>query len=141
MNSPFNPPSRSGPNSPLLPPYFVAPARLYCPSAPKPGPSSSRIDLHIFRRMATTHAESTPNPNSLKFTADEGRFLEEGMISVSSAESAEEHDLARRLFSLSGVEDVFITPEFVTVTKQAAADWTHTKPKIETILQEHLEEQ
>lgn len=91
--------------------------------------------------MATTHAESTPNPNSLKFTADEGRFLEGGMAAFSSKEEAKDHALARRLFSLSGVEDVFITPEFVTVTKQPAADWALTKPKIETILQEHLEGQ
>ncbi len=90
--------------------------------------------------MSTIRAEPTPNPNSLKFTTDDESFLDEGMAAFSSKEEAEGHALAHRLFSISGVDDVFITPAFVTVSKRDGAEWTQAKPKIEAVLQEHLEE-
>lgn len=95
-------------------------------------------NLHI--HMATIKAEPTPNPNSLKFETDQGRFIDDRMAAFSSKEEAESHPLARRLFSISGVTDVFITPEFVTVSKQPAVEWSQAKSEIETLLQEHLEE-
>lgn len=89
--------------------------------------------------MATTQAESTPNPNSLKFTTEDGPFIQEGVAAFSSEEEAAEDPLAQRLFSISGVEDVFITPQFVTVSKAPTIDWSTVKPDVETILTEHLE--
>jgi hypothetical protein len=89
--------------------------------------------------MAATQAESTPNPNSLKFTTDDGFFLDDGMAAYSSEADAKDDPLAQRLFSISGVVDVFITPQFVTVSKAPAADWGSVKPDVETVLVEHLE--
>jgi hypothetical protein len=89
--------------------------------------------------MATTHAESTPNPNSLKFTTNDGLFLQDGVAAFTSAEEAKAHPLAKRLFSVSGIEDVFITPEFVTVSKAPDVDWSAVKPDVEAILAEYLE--
>jgi hypothetical protein len=89
--------------------------------------------------MATIHAERTPNPNSLKFTASEGRFRDD-VAAFSSASEAEADPLASKLFSLPDVEDVFITPEFVTVSKQADAAWGDATSAITDILQAHLEE-
>jgi hypothetical protein len=88
--------------------------------------------------MATAQAEPTPNPNSLKFTTDDGPF-HDGMAAYSSAEEAADHPLAHRLFSVSGVDDVFITPQFVTVSKAPDVDWDNVKSDVETILTEHLE--
>ncbi len=89
--------------------------------------------------MATTQAESTPNPHSLKFTTDDGPFLDNGMAAYSSEEEAQDDPLAHRLFSVSGVVDVFITPQFVTVSKASDVDWSAVKPDVEAILAEHLE--
>ena len=89
--------------------------------------------------MATTHAERTPNPNSLKFTTDDGPFLSGGVAAYSSEEEAADNPLAQRLFSVAGVEDVFITPEFVTVSKASDAEWSSLQPDVETILTEYLE--
>jgi len=89
--------------------------------------------------MATTQAESTPNPNSLKFTTENGPFLRTGVAAFTSAEEAEANPLAKRLFSVSGVEDVFITPEFVTVSKAPHVDWDAVTSDVEEILAEHLE--
>ena len=89
--------------------------------------------------MATMQAESTPNPNSLKFTTDDGPFLDGGMAAYTSAEEAEEDPLARALFAISGVEDVFVTPQFVTVSKAPGADWAAVKPDVEAVLSDHLQ--
>jgi hypothetical protein len=90
--------------------------------------------------MPTIRSETTPNPNSLKFTADAGSFLDGGMEAFASSSEAEGHPLGERLFSISGVEDVFITPEFVTVSKASAADWSRLAPKLESTLEAHLSE-
>jgi hypothetical protein len=89
--------------------------------------------------MARTQAESTPNPNSLKFTTDDGPFLQGNVAAYSSADEAEDHPLAKRLFTISGIDDVFITPQFVTVSKAPHVDWNAVKPDVEDILAEYLE--
>ena len=73
-------------------------------------------------RPITVYAELTPNPNSLKFVADV-MLLEGGTVEYFSKEDAVNCPLAAQLFDFSGVEKVFITSNFVTVTKQAELDW------------------
>jgi len=90
--------------------------------------------------MATISAESTPNPNSLKFTASEGPFRHDGVASFSSADEATDHSFAQRLFALEGIADVFITPQFVTVSKRPDAQWGDTIRDIKSILSAHLEQ-
>ncbi len=91
--------------------------------------------------MPTIHAESTPNPHSLKFTAVDGSFRDEGVAAFSSAAEAENHPLAHQLFSIGGVEDVFITPTFVTVSKDASVDWSAAQPEIKSVLSAYLDGQ
>lgn len=88
--------------------------------------------------MATPQVETTPNPNSLKFTSDDGPFLQDGVAAYSSKEQAQDNPLARSLLSVAGVDDVFITPEFVTVSKEPSVDWSQIKPEVEAILSEYL---
>ncbi len=90
--------------------------------------------------MPTVRSETTPNPNSLKFTADSGSFVDDGMEAFSSPADAEGHPLGERLFSISGVDDVFITPDFVTVSKLPAADWSELAPTLASTLETHLSE-
>lgn len=89
--------------------------------------------------MATFNTHPTPNPNSLKITTDAGPFLEEGMAAFRSAEEAEGHPLGSRLFSIAGVTDLLIMPDFLTVTKQTGAKWDILMPKVKQVLQEHFE--
>jgi len=83
-------------------------------------------------------AERTPNPNSLKFTTEEGIFSESGIVAISSSEETERHPLGSRLFDIDGVDDVFITPDFVTVSKDTEANWEDVKPSITSALKRYL---
>lgn len=81
--------------------------------------------------------ERTPNPATIKFLP--GRpVLEEGTIDFSSPLQAEKSPLARRLFGIVGVTRVFLSTDFVSVSKADDTDWAMLKPMILAVLMEHL---
>lgn len=73
-------------------------------------------------RPVNIYAELTPNPNSLKFVANE-LLLEGGTVEYLSKAEAVNCPLAAQLFDFSGVDKVFITANFITVTKTSDLDW------------------
>ena len=68
------------------------------------------------------YAESTPNPASMKFVINKF-LLKEGSVEYLDKEQAINCPLAQQLFGFSGVTSVFITSNFVTITKSASMDW------------------
>ena len=86
----------------------------------------------------TITARPTPNPNSLKFEVDGAAVIDDGLLAFHSLVEAAEHELASELFALRGVESLMLVPEFVTVTKHAAADWELLAAGVEAVLKEHL---
>ena len=84
--------------------------------------------------MASIQTQPTPNPNSLKITRDEP-FLETGMESFASAEEAEGHPLGEPLFSIEGVANIFILPDFLTITKTPGARWDDILPAARKVLE------
>jgi hypothetical protein len=89
--------------------------------------------------MATIQAERTPNPNSLKFTTTDGGRFSDDVEAISSADEADRHPLGERLFSIAGVDDVFITPEFVTVSKAPSTEWNDLKADVEFVLAQYVQ--
>ncbi len=79
------------------------------------------------------YAESTPNPASMKFVINKF-LLKEGSVEFLSKEQANNCPLAFQLFNFSAVTSVFITSNFVTITKEATIDWFD----ITTILREFI---
>lgn len=82
--------------------------------------------------------QATPNPNAGKFTV--GRTLVEGRSSRSfhNAEQAAADPVAAALFELDGVASIFMVEDFVTVTKQPAADWSDLVPQVTDTLERVL---
>jgi NFU1 iron-sulfur cluster scaffold homolog, mitochondrial len=70
----------------------------------------------------TVYAESTPNPASMKFVVSKF-LLQEGSVEYMTKESAANCPLAAQLFSFTGVSSVFITSNFVTITKTPNIEW------------------
>jgi Fe-S cluster biogenesis protein NfuA len=80
--------------------------------------------------------EATPNPATLKFLP--GRtVMPEGTLDIRDMRAAERSPLARRLFSVEGVNGVFYGSDFVTVTK-SEGEWQHLKPAILGAIMEHF---
>jgi hypothetical protein len=70
--------------------------------------------------MATAVPSPTPNPDALKFTVD-ASFPE--MINATDAEAAAVHPFVAAVFAVDGVATVFAMNDFVTVTREAGAEW------------------
>ncbi|SDI37735.1 Scaffold protein Nfu/NifU N terminal [Alteribacillus persepolensis] len=73
-------------------------------------------------------AQSTPNPNAVKFTADKAIF--EGSTSLKKGDDTD-HPIAKALLQIEGVDNIFGYQDFVTVNKTMDADWDELMPKIE----------
>lgn len=85
------------------------------------------------------YLESNPNPNSLKFVANE-MLVPEGMsFDFPDAASAAEAPLAKELFAYPFVERVFYMSNFVTVTKKEDVEWIEIQDKLKTHIQQFLE--
>ena len=90
------------------------------------------------KRPVIVYIESTPNPSSMKFVVNKF-LLEEGSVEYTSPGQTENSPLAKQLFSFSGVTGVFVTSNFVTVTKAAEADWTDISPILREFIKGYME--
>ena len=84
------------------------------------------------------YIESTPNPASMKFVVNKF-LLEEGSVEYTSPEQTENCPLAKQLFSFTGVNGVFITSNFVTITTVNTVDWYDISPILREFIKGYIE--
>lgn len=89
--------------------------------------------------MVDVTPEATPNPNALKFTLDRPS-TEKRTETFRDGSDAAESPLGARIFGLGGVTNVFLTSNFVSVTKLPGEDWDLLAPRVITAIQEHFGE-
>ncbi|MBN8828503.1 MAG: NifU family protein [Sphingobacteriia bacterium] len=77
--------------------------------------------------------ELTPNPLTLKFIPGEYVTGSEP-VNIPSKETAYKSPLAEELFKIQDVEGIFLGYDFITVTKNEAADWNILKAEILTTI-------
>lgn len=85
------------------------------------------------------YAEMTPNPSAMKFVAD--RALVNGGLQVeyrSKAEAKNSSPLAEELFNFPFVTNVFISGNFVTVTKDGSLGWEMVVMQLREYIREWL---
>lgn len=93
-------------------------------------PSPKQIHLYL---------ESNPNPNSLKFVANE-MLVPEGMsFDFPSPAEAEEAPLAQELFMYPFVDRVFYMSNFITVTKKEDVEWLEIQDTLRNHIKDFLE--
>ncbi len=78
--------------------------------------------------------QETPNPNAIKCVLD--RRTGEKTRSYFKAADVGEDALAARLFAISGVTNLLIHPEWITVSKSAGVSWKVIKGELERVLNE-----
>ncbi|WP_430787713.1 NifU N-terminal domain-containing protein [Virgibacillus flavescens] len=81
-------------------------------------------------------AESTPNPNALKFTTDKLIFEGTNSISVMPGDTSE-HAILNDLMKLEGVDNVFGYQNFITVNKQFDAEWENLSPRVQEVINQY----
>ena len=89
--------------------------------------------------MANLRVDPTPNPNSIKVTLGR-QVLDSGSFSAASAEEAASNELARKLFALGSITNVFMIHNFISVNKDPGADWGELQPKVEEVIRAQFED-
>lgn len=75
----------------------------------------------------------TPNPQALKFILNEKLLIRETR-SFSNIEAASGDPFAKAIFEIDGVVSIFYMDRFVTIEKEAKADWGEIqKPFVELV--------
>ncbi|MEY3412094.1 MAG: hypothetical protein RIQ70_782 [Bacteroidota bacterium] len=91
-------------------------------------------------RIVNIYTEANPNPKSLKFVVDFMLLPEAENLDFASLSEADKCPLAIDLFKFNFVKRVFIAANFVTITKDDAAEWTEISPILKTFIKGFLEE-
>jgi len=79
------------------------------------------------------YTEYTPNPESLKFVSNR-MLLMNTSADFRDMESAKRSPLAEELFRMPFVKGVFITSNFVTISKDAGFEWIEVIPQVKELL-------
>ena len=82
------------------------------------------------------YAESTPNPEVMKFVSN--RMLADKSLEILNASEAKEIPIANELFKLPFVKSVFISSNFVSVTKTENVEWQDIALQLRTYITDFL---
>lgn len=88
----------------------------------------------------TIYAEMTPNPASMKFVANKHILIDSTVNFFSKAEAKGYSPLAEELFNFPFVQGVFISANFVTITKTDAISWDFVLMELREFLKAWLSE-
>lgn len=87
----------------------------------------------------TIYVEATPNPASMKFVANKTLITEKGASAeyknISETKTA---PIAKQLFQFPFVKTVFISGNYITITKTDAIDWDEITLELRVFLTDYL---
>lgn len=84
---------------------------------------------YIPKRSMFIQTQNTPNPTSLMFIPGKS-VMDSGSMNFSNAREAMASPLAKKLFLIDGVQQVFFATDFITVSKSDEYSWSTLKPEI-----------
>ncbi|PHS67741.1 MAG: hypothetical protein COB12_02910 [Flavobacterium sp.] len=85
----------------------------------------------------TIYAESTPNPEVMKFVAN--RSLANDMYEFKTSDEAIHAPLAFELFNFPFVKEIFISANYVSVTKQSNVEWQDFANELREFIRSFIE--
>lgn len=84
-------------------------------------------------------AMPTPNPNTIKFIVNL-ELLQKGSVEFNSEEQAKGSLIAERLFTVDGLDQVFVGKNFISITKTADAGWEDVLEESSNFIKSTLQE-
>lgn len=92
-------------------------------------------------RYITVYAESTPNPASMKFVASNWLVTNGDAYEFSASSSTlQSSPFAKKLFEFPFVKGLFISANFITITKSEAVEWIEVTGQLREFFQNYLRE-
>lgn len=86
----------------------------------------------------SVYAESTPNPTVLKFVAN--KPLVDGAFEFKNIDEAKNAPLARALFQFSFIKEVFISANYISVTKYDLVEWQEISLELREFIRKYIED-
>lgn len=86
----------------------------------------------------TVYTEMTPNPESLKFVVNR-MLLTNDSADIPDKETAKRSPIAEALFEFDFVNGVFISQNFVTITKKLNYEWEDLLPTLKPFVTQYVE--
>lgn len=90
----------------------------------------------IVKTAVTIYAEVTPNPAVLKFVAN--KRIVPAAFEFKNIDEAAGSELAKQLFHLPFVKEVFMDENYVSVTKYEKADWNEVSAELRGLIREFI---
>lgn len=84
------------------------------------------------------YAEETPNPSSIKFVTNKLLLVSGATAEYQSPEETADAPLAKRLFQFPFVKRVFISSNFITVSKSSAVEWEDILIELRSFITDYL---
>ena len=85
----------------------------------------------------TLYVEMTPNPAVMKFVTN--KLLYKGIAEAKNAEDVADFPLAKELYSFDYVKEVFVTENYISITKVQEADWNEIALELRYYLLDYLQ--
>lgn len=86
----------------------------------------------------TVYAESTPNPSVMKFVANKKLVI--APVEFKNIDATANAPLARNLFQLPFVKEVFMDENYISINKNEAADWNEITMELREFIRNYLQE-
>ena len=93
-----------------------------------------KVNSYIVINNMFVQIQETPNPNSLKFIPGK-KVSNIGSVELSKKEDTN-NDLLRNIFSINGVESIFLGDDFLSVNKNEKINWEDIKHIVISLLNE-----
>ncbi len=83
--------------------------------------------------------ERTPNPATIRFLPGQ-TVVADGTANFTTKDAAKQRSpLATRIFAVDGVTGVFLGADFITVTREADAEWEILQPMVTAAIMDHFQ--
>jgi len=83
------------------------------------------------------YTESTPNPSVLKFVSN--KLIVEDSFEFNNIDEAQEFEFAKKLFEFSYIKSIYISKNFVSITKYDLKNWDEVTLELRNFIKNYLE--
>lgn len=94
-------------------------------------------DSSTKKSPVSVYAESTPNPNVMKFVAN--KLLSKNVLEYKNIDETASSDIAKVLFNFPFVKEVFIDENYISISKYESFDWNDIVMEIRSFIKEYIE--
>jgi Fe-S cluster biogenesis protein NfuA len=100
------------------------------------GQAAVALDPNKVPQAITVYAENTPNPSVMKYVAN--KLIVPALFEFKNIDEAKDAPLAKKLFLLPFVKEVFMDQNYISITKYEVAEWEALTVELRELIRDFL---